>query len=94
MDRLGQDPGEDCAAPDPLEQLWRRALRVQMREIEAALQRLPDPKYGLCEQCREPIAAERLYAMPWARKCFPCQTAGRNEREMLLRSGFVPSYWY
>ncbi len=79
---------------DPLEKLWRRALRSQVREIEAALERLPSRRYGACERCGEPIAPQRLYVVPWARQCFPCQTAQPQESANLLRCGAVPSCWY
>ena len=80
--------------PDPLEQLWKRALRSQMKEIEAALDRLSDLHYGVCEQCGESISPQRLGDIPWARHCFRCQTAQPHEHARLLRSGVVPSYWY
>lgn len=90
-----------CAAdgsagdPDhPLEKVWRRALRSQMREIDAALERLTGDGYGACEQCGEPISVQRLYAIPWARQCFRCQTARPQENARLLRCGRVPTYWY
>jgi len=79
---------------DPLEKLWRRALRSQAREIEAALERLSGSRYGACERCGEPISPQRLYAVPWTRRCFPCQTAQPQERATLLRCGAVPSSWY
>ncbi len=93
-DRLSALPDEDDAAPDPLEHLWRRALKAQMREMETAVRRLEEADYGLCEQCRQPIPADRLYAVPWARKCLPCETSFRNGKEILLRSGLLPSLWY
>jgi DnaK suppressor protein len=45
-----------------------------VREVEAALARLEDGTYGLCESCEEPIPIKRLDAMPWARLCVACQT--------------------
>jgi RNA polymerase-binding transcription factor DksA len=86
------DPGE--LGEDPLEKLWRRALRSQMREIEAALERLPGNCYGECESCGDSISLHRLYTVPWARQCFPCQTAQPQESATLLRCGAVLSSWY
>ncbi len=40
---------------------------AQLGEVEAALQRLRDGRYGLCERTGEPIAAPRLRALPWTR---------------------------
>jgi RNA polymerase-binding transcription factor DksA len=42
-------------------------------EIEAALQRIKDGSYGICQFCGKPIAAERLRALPWARLCIDDQ---------------------
>jgi len=42
-------------------------------EIDAALQRIEDGTYGICEGCGKPIGAERLSALPWARLCIDDQ---------------------
>jgi RNA polymerase-binding protein DksA len=42
-------------------------------EIDAALQRIEDGTYGICEVCGKPIGAERLSALPWARRCIDDQ---------------------
>jgi DnaK suppressor protein len=42
-------------------------------EIEAALRRIEDGSYGICQACGKPIAAERLRALPWARLCIDDQ---------------------
>ena len=44
-------------------------LRESLDEVEAALQRLADGTYGLCEVCGKPIGSARLEAMPAARLC-------------------------
>lgn len=41
--------------------------QTELGEIEAALQRLQDGTYGICEVTGEPIAPARLRALPWAR---------------------------
>lgn len=40
-----------------------------LNEIDAALQRIQDGTYGICEGTGEPIARARLEAQPWARYC-------------------------
>ena len=40
-----------------------------LREIDAALQRIEDGTYGVCERCGKPIEEERLEAIPWTRLC-------------------------
>jgi DnaK suppressor protein len=49
---------------------WKTAAQVR-----AALQRLEDGTYGICESCEEPIGERRLDAIPWARLCIRCQSA-------------------
>lgn len=49
------------------------AERIKLRQVEGALERLDQGEYGTCEHCREPIGAQRLKAIPWARYCVDCQ---------------------
>jgi RNA polymerase-binding transcription factor DksA len=53
-----------------------------LMEIDDALRRLHRGEYGVCESCGNPIARERLVAIPDARLCVPCKTkeekAGRG----------------
>jgi RNA polymerase-binding transcription factor DksA len=44
-------------------------LRESLEEVDAALKRLEDGTYGICEVCGKPIGAARLEAMPAARLC-------------------------
>src|SRR5215471_3904164 len=37
-----------------------------LHEIEAALVRLREGAYGICLNCDEPVAPQRLSAIPWA----------------------------
>lgn len=43
------------------------ADRALIKEIDAALQRIADRSYGLCEMTGKPISEERLAELPWAR---------------------------
>ena len=45
-------------------------------ELDHALERLRQARYGRCERCGRPIAAERLAARPAARTCITCAAAG------------------
>jgi len=42
-------------------------------EIDAALRRIEDGSYGVCELCGKPIGEQRLAAIPWARLCIDDQ---------------------
>ena len=44
-------------------------FRDQLQEVEAAVARMDDGTYGLCEVCGNPIATPRLEAMPSTRFC-------------------------
>lgn len=44
-------------------------LRRELDDIEAALGRMDDGTYGDCEVCGQPIASERLAALPLTRRC-------------------------
>lgn len=50
----------------------------EVREVEAALQRMEEGEYGNCMDCAEPIPLERLQVQPAARRCLDCQ--GEFER--------------
>ena len=49
-----------------------------LQAIDAALQRIEDGTYGICQSCGEPIAPERLEALPWTTRCIDCKR--REER--------------
>jgi RNA polymerase-binding transcription factor DksA len=44
-------------------------LDAELDEVDDALRRVDDGTYGRCEQCGQPVADERLEAMPTARFC-------------------------
>lgn len=47
---------------------------TELAQVEAALRRLDTGRFGLCEDCGEAIAAQRLNVQPWASRCMACQT--------------------
>lgn len=47
-------------------------LGRRMRDIEDAIQRIEDNKFGKCETCGDAIEEERLDVNPAARKCMIC----------------------
>ena len=44
-------------------------LQEALEAVDAALARMEDGSYGLCERCHQPIAPARLEAMPSATRC-------------------------
>jgi DnaK suppressor protein len=58
----------------------RDRARKQLAEVEATLTRLDRGTFGRCARCGQPIAPERLEALPWAALCIECQRAGAGRR--------------
>lgn len=52
--------------------------RDQLAAIDRALRKVDDGSYGVCENCGQPIAAERLAARPAAVACIACAGASRR----------------
>ena len=52
----------------------------QLVLVDEALARIADGTFGTCVRCREPIAPERLEALPWAARCIDCQRLAARER--------------
>ena len=44
-----------------------------LAEIDDALARIESGTFGTCRTCGQPIAPERLEAMPWATQCIDCK---------------------
>jgi RNA polymerase-binding transcription factor DksA len=56
------------AAPEPRSEVVRRELA----EIDAALARIQEGRYGTCLNCGGPMGLQRLRAIPEARFCVGC----------------------
>ena len=66
------DGADENEVADKMEELEEHKailgqLEPQLNEVKAALQRIEDGKYGICEVSGEPIEKERLEANPSAR---------------------------
>ena len=73
--RGGVDSGDEAvrgALADLNAALFDRHIR-EIREIEAARERLREGIFGSCEDCDDDIRFERLQARPTARRCVECQ---------------------
>lgn len=57
---------------------WSRIAGLQadaaasLSEVDRALERLRDGRFGMCVNCGKPIAAARLRVRPWADRCVDC----------------------
>ena len=50
-----------------------------LREIDAALERIKEGTFGMCEVCNHKIAKGRLSAIPYVRLCVECQKAEEHQ---------------
>ena len=53
----------------------------ELRNARAALRRIREGTFGVCEECEEDIHPKRLAAIPWAPLCIVCQEALERRRE-------------
>jgi DnaK suppressor protein len=47
-------------------------------QVRAAQSRIAEGSFGVCIECEEEIALNRLSAVPWAASCIGCQEASDN----------------
>jgi DnaK suppressor protein len=50
----------------------RDRSRTELARVEVALRALDEGTYGTCVTCGNPIAPERLEALPWSTQCIDC----------------------
>jgi RNA polymerase-binding transcription factor DksA len=48
------------------------SLELKLKNVNLALEKIKNGKYGLCENCNKKIEEERLRACPEARTCLKC----------------------
>jgi len=48
--------------------------RVKLDDINNALEKIKQGKYGICEKCKKPIDLKRLKLKSYARFCIECQS--------------------
>jgi RNA polymerase-binding transcription factor DksA len=47
-------------------------VRRELKEIEQALRRIEEGRYGICQACGGPMGMQRIRAIPEARYCVTC----------------------
>jgi len=77
--QFGKRAGDHTS--DAVMQMERSVAAEQLdhlsAEIDRALAKLAEGTHGRCDACGEPIAPERLDALPWATLCIACKASGR-----------------
>lgn len=80
----------EVATPDRHECV-KLALRIAatsaLAEIDGALARIADGRYGFCVNCAERIADDRLEVLPMAPLCMPCHYNEQNCHLATTRRG-------
>jgi RNA polymerase-binding transcription factor DksA len=81
---LTSGPGFGAGARDPVDIVAGETIAITQirlirtesklwRDIEDALTWIRERRFGVCEECGEPISQARLEAAPWARHCKSCK---------------------
>jgi DnaK suppressor protein len=78
-DRAVSSYNKKIEAADQLSEFERsqalgQRLKQQLSEVEHALDKLEKGTYGLCDICGQPIAPERLKALPQTSYCLNCKS--------------------
>jgi DnaK suppressor protein len=77
VDEDGNDSHLADSATETLDREMEQSLEDNAENllvhIDAALARLDEGTYGRCERCGQPIAEERLEALPYATRCIECK---------------------
>ena len=56
---------------------------ILIKKIKKSLEDIEDKSYGICEDCGNSIAIERLKARPVARRCIRCKTKQEKIEKMI-----------
>jgi DnaK suppressor protein len=87
-DDAASSPGDEMDVARSLTDVETNASLIEraeerLKSIDDAFGRLSRGRYGICEQCENDIAVERLKVLPFATYCVDCQqerTQQRNNR--------------
>jgi DnaK suppressor protein len=82
---LGNHLGDDGSSVMEQERISTVSadLHEVLQQVNAALERMDQGTYGVCQRCGKPINPERLEAFPYVTYCIDCQTY--LERQHALR---------
>lgn len=85
LDQLAQlhlpGPHGPLSSTDP--EIFRSLVsgaRAALREVQAALWRIDEGRYGRCVACDAPIGIERLEILPQTARCLRCHKPGTGAR--------------
>jgi DnaK suppressor protein len=67
------DDAPQRAADREIDLVRNDAQLAELGAVSSALMRVGGEGFGLCTDCEQPIAFDRLLAEPWALRCVACQ---------------------
>lgn len=70
--RIGRLSRMDALQSQAIAQGANRRLAEELREVEAALERIANGQYGVCESCGREIMMLRLEVCPTSPNCLAC----------------------
>jgi DnaK suppressor protein len=86
---LDQGESSEVDIQEDIEFVLIQMKAETLNKIDVALQRLDEGTYGVCFECGDEIAHQRLRALPFAVRCKDCEeareTAEQRERIMARR---------
>ena len=56
-----------------------------LKEIDHAMEKIENNKYGICEKDGKAISRKRLEAIPWTRYCIKCEAEKEQISQKLIR---------
>ncbi len=59
---------------------WEKQIKDHLAEVEHALRKFEEGTYGSCDSCGQPIAPDRLEALPQASLCMDCKAKNAKGR--------------
>jgi DnaK suppressor protein len=102
--KITEDMGLAHAADDGINDLAETASLVEqtelhsqlaalesreLRQLEAAMQKMRAGHFGNCDRCTKPIPIQRLQALPFTALCVDCQKVSESRR---VRDDFDPEW--
>jgi len=67
--------------PGLIDYLRKHKVMVEIPEIEQAITRMDEDRYGICEDCGSDISLQRLTVRPETRFCAKCLSGKEGGRE-------------
>ncbi|WP_369217232.1 TraR/DksA family transcriptional regulator [Streptomyces flavofungini] len=73
IDAVPRADGRCSVARAEVQDKLAASARMVLTDVQAALRRIAEGRYGVCQRCRRPVERDRLAIVPQARYCGGCQ---------------------